>query len=392
MKKVLSLFVSFVLLMTSVICVNFSASAQSNISYRLGFNGSLLYGTDDAQPYSVFNANGNVLTVDGKDYYYDANNSYYVAGDGSSIPSWEVSLDYDSVKLGTNTVKVEYNSSYCYVYYNTVSVAQSPKIDTALGQTQVFSLNGGNPAYQLYRFTIPFSATYYCDFTGHRARYDILDASGKTANMNNPYTDPGYSLIGGQTYYACVYSYSHEVVINAVMNLRTTTVSCPHTSTRTVNAYNASCENGGYMGEVYCNYCDKLLYFGDYTNPVGHNFGNNSPVCLVCGAVNPYYVAPVQIPSVKSTSIKKLTKAKKSFKVTWKKVSGVSGYQIQYSTNKKFKSSNKTATVKKGSTTSLTVKKLKSKKTYYVRVRAYKNVNGRKVYSSWSKVKNIKTK
>lgn len=224
MKKIISLFISFVLLMTSVMCVNFSASAQGNISYRLGFSGSLLYGTDDAYPYSVLNSNGNVLTVDGKDYYYDAEISRYVASDGSSIRSSEVYLDYDNVKLGTNTVKVEYNSSYCYVYYNTVSVSQSAKTDTALGQTQVFSVNGGNPAYQLYRFTAPFSATYYCDFTGYYASYDILDASGKMIYTNGNYDDPGYSLIGGQTYYACVYSYSHEVVVNAVMNLRTTTV------------------------------------------------------------------------------------------------------------------------------------------------------------------------
>lgn len=94
----------------------------------------------------------------------------------------------------------------------------------------------------------------------------------------------------------------------------------------------------------------------------------------------------------KKTSIKKLSKGKKKFTVTWSKISGVKGYQIQYSTDKKFKKNNKSVTVTKQKTTKATVKNLKSKKKYYVRVRTYKTVNGKKVYSSWSKVKSVKTK
>ena len=94
----------------------------------------------------------------------------------------------------------------------------------------------------------------------------------------------------------------------------------------------------------------------------------------------------------KKTSIKKLSKGKKKFTVTWAKVSGVKGYQIQYSSDKKFKNNNKSVTVTKQKTTKATVKKLKSKKKYYVRVRTYKTVNGKKIYSSWSKVKSVKTK
>lgn len=94
----------------------------------------------------------------------------------------------------------------------------------------------------------------------------------------------------------------------------------------------------------------------------------------------------------KKTSIKKLSKGKKKFTVTWAKVSGVKGYQIQYSSDKKFKKNNKSVTVTKQKTTKATVKKLESKKKYYVRVRTYKTVNGKKIYSSWSKVKSVKTK
>ena len=94
----------------------------------------------------------------------------------------------------------------------------------------------------------------------------------------------------------------------------------------------------------------------------------------------------------KKTSIKKLSKGKKEFTVTWAKVSGVKGYQIQYSSDKKLKKNNKSVTVTKQKTTKTTVKKLKSNKKYYVRVRTYKTVNGKKIYSSWSKVKSVKTK
>lgn len=94
----------------------------------------------------------------------------------------------------------------------------------------------------------------------------------------------------------------------------------------------------------------------------------------------------------KSAKIKKVKAAKKAVSVEWKKVSGVKGYQVEVATDKKFKKNKKTATVKKQKITKVTVKKLKAKKKYYVRIRTYKTVKGKKVYSSWSKVKTVKTK
>ena len=102
--------------------------------------------------------------------------------------------------------------------------------------------------------------------------------------------------------------------------------------------------------------------------------------------------AVAKIKAPKKTSIKKVKGAKKAISVTWKKVSGVKGYQVQVATDKKFKKNKKTVKIKKQKTTKVTIKKLKAKKKYYVRVRTYKIVNGKKVYSSWSKVKSVKTK
>ena len=79
----------------------------------------------------------------------------------------------------------------------------------------------------------------------------------------------------------------------------------------------------------------------------------------------------------------KAKKGKKAFTLTWKKVAGVTGYQIQYSTDKKFKNkkATKTVNVKGAKTTKKTVSKLKGGKKYYVRIRTYKGKNT----SKWSK-------
>lgn len=95
----------------------------------------------------------------------------------------------------------------------------------------------------------------------------------------------------------------------------------------------------------------------------------------------------------KGTSLKKVKGIRKGFKVTWRKQgTQTTGYQIQYSRFEKFTKGNKITTVTKAKTTSKSVKKLTRKKKYYLRVRTYKKVNGKKYYSGWSKAKSIKTK
>ncbi|MCI9596263.1 MAG: fibronectin type III domain-containing protein [Firmicutes bacterium] len=87
-----------------------------------------------------------------------------------------------------------------------------------------------------------------------------------------------------------------------------------------------------------------------------------------------------------------LTAKRKAIAVSWDKDSKVSGYQILCATNSKFTKGKKTVTVKNAKTTKKTVSKLKAKKTYYVKVRAYKTVSGKKVYGAYSAVKKIKTR
>lgn len=95
----------------------------------------------------------------------------------------------------------------------------------------------------------------------------------------------------------------------------------------------------------------------------------------------------------KKPTVSSVSAGAAAFTVKWKKVSGVTGYQVQYSTSSKFTSkTSKTATAKKDKTTAKTVSGLKSKTKYYVRVRTYKTSGKKKKYSSWSSAKSVTTK
>ena len=100
----------------------------------------------------------------------------------------------------------------------------------------------------------------------------------------------------------------------------------------------------------------------------------------------------------KGTKLKKVKSAKEAVVVKWKKQakkmskSRITGYQIKLATNKKFKKNKKTVNVTGYKRKSTRVENLKGGKKYFVKVRTYKTVNGKKCYSTWSKVKKVKTK
>lgn len=96
---------------------------------------------------------------------------------------------------------------------------------------------------------------------------------------------------------------------------------------------------------------------------------------------------------IKRASVKKVKSTKKkTIQVTWKKIKGVSGYQVRVSLNKKATKGKRIVNVKGAKKTKKIIKKLKSKKKYFVRVRAYKTTKGTKRFGSWSKIKKVKVK
>ena len=107
-------------------------------------------------------------------------------------------------------------------------------------------------------------------------------------------------------------------------------------------------------------------------------------IFILLGIYYPCNIFAASMPTTTITSVKAQSKA---FTVKWKKKLGITGYQIQYSTNSKFKKGNKSIKIKNAKTISKKITKLKAAKKYYVRIRTYKG----KKYSKWSKVKSIKT-
>ena len=166
--------------------------------------------------------------------------------------------------------------------------------------------------------------------------------------------------------------------------------------------------NGSQLKDGYMIKIAPGHYEGDYgiiiARKQSNSISDEKPIPVPTPTPNPTPTpAPTQpivtpnttvkaVSKPKSAKFKKVKAAKKAVSVEWKKVSGVKGYQIQVATDKKFKKNKKTATVKKQKTTKVTIKKLKAKKKYYVRMRTYKTLNGKKLYSSWSKIKTVKTK
>ena len=93
----------------------------------------------------------------------------------------------------------------------------------------------------------------------------------------------------------------------------------------------------------------------------------------------------------KPVAVSKLTAGTKRLTITWEKAAGGAGYQIQYGLKKEYKTATP-VTITRNKTVKKVIKGLKSKKTYYVRVRAYRKVGGVEYVSKWSKVKKIKVK
>ena len=123
--------------------------------------------------------------------------------------------------------------------------------------------------------------------------------------------------------------------------------------------------------------------------------GRASVTIIFCGNYNGAVTKFFDIVPKKITKFRLISKPK-AFLVKWKKQRiQTTGYEIQYSANKKFaKKSVKKVTVKNNKIVSRKFAKKKAGKRYYVRMRTYKSVNvdgvSRKFYSGWSKVKSVK--
>ncbi|MBU5481629.1 CAP domain-containing protein [Blautia sp. MSJ-19] len=134
----------------------------------------------------------------------------------------------------------------------------------------------------------------------------------------------------------------------------------------------------------------KKLSTSDYKVTYGKNTAPGKATIKISGKGNykgsvsrTFYIVPGK------AAISKVTAGKKKFTVSCRKMSGVSGYQIAYSTNKnkQYRYVNVSA-----QNASMTITQLTSQKTYYVKVRAYKKIDGKTLYGKYSTIKSVKVK
>lgn len=228
-------------------------------------------------------------------------------------------------------------------------------------------------------------------------------------------------------------------VCGAVTEYGHTTAALGH-DYQLMNQKDATCTEPGYSGDFICSRCKAVESEGTVIDKLDHEWeteyridkeptctekGSKSIHCANCSATKDlmeidatghkytHVIQKAQIGKAgreydksttcgsqkngktikaltpQKTALKKLKSGKKAFTVSWTK-KAYSGYQIRYS----LKSSMKSATYKSVSVskTSFKVKKLKRRKKYYVQIRTYKTVDGKKCYSAWSSAKKVKTK
>ena len=224
---------------------------------------------------------------------------------------------------------------------------------------------GGYPQTKGIKFTIdttkaydqgaPYDSTYYSPKTIQRVTIESINGKAFDANETYAVITNDFCAAGGDTYAA--FAASTNIM-----------------------------DTGFPVDEVVSSYIlDELggiLSAKRYGAPRGDVTINPAPVETV-----------YEIGALDGASLKKLTTKKGKLTVSWEKTAEeIDGFQVAYSTKKSF-SKKATKTINVSFTkTKKTVKGLKSKKKYYVRIRTYANVGGQDIYSDWSKVKNIKIK
>lgn len=318
--------------------------------------------------------------------------SYTDTGSVKSISSgktyyYKVSAYYTSDAGTVTSAKSSYQS---LLYLKRVVI--SGFTETADGIKIKYSKVTGASGYYIYRSTSK---------SGNYSQIDTVK-SGSTVT----YTDTD-AATNGKTYYYKVKAYSGSTTsansaVKSVKYLKEETVS---SISKTSSGYAKLTWKKNSKATGY--YIYRKVSGGDYekvktikssdtTSWTDKSISKNKKYTYYAKA---YYGSSVSakantisimVPS--KPSISSLSAGTGSITVKWKKNSSVTGYQIQYATNSSFTSGKKTVTVTGASKVSKTVTGLSSSKKYYVRVRSYKTVGGKKFYSAWSTTKSKTTK
>lgn len=398
MKKLTSILLSAIIILTAVVGFDLTAYAGAGsydttakaMSYTLGTTTTGYFSSNDRIDFLKVDVpqSGRIDFVsEGSDSYYiylysakdlDSNFAYVGVYYNSNLGK-SYDEDYAYLVAGTYYFKVSGDSNENYTIRTSFNPANESFPESLyvnnniIGNANPISLDttyngmlGENDDIDFYSFTVPsgtqiinISANQSICFSVYSMTGEKIagswyayknDSTGVASKSESVSLDAGtYCLKIERGRYSCFYSFS---------------INSPHQ-----HSYN-------YAYTVKSTYTSQG--YDVYTCSCGDSYTTNYKAVKKLGKVN----------------LKSVSSARKrhTIKASWNKKSGANGYQIYYSRNKNFKNLSAKKIVKGGKKTSYVGKNFTKGKKYYVKVRAYKNVNGRKVYGKWSNVKTVKCK
>lgn len=293
--------------------------------------------------------------------------------DGKTISGKYYTVSYkNNINAGTATVTVKFKGSYSGEKKAVFTIKPARITDLKLSSTS-------------------------CTYTGKARKPSVtaVNAGGKkiaekyytVSYKNNVDAGKASVTVKFKGNYTGTVTKTFTIKPVRIKSLKLSSTSCTYTGKARKPSVTAVGANGKTISEKY--------YAVTYKN--NKNVGK-ATVTVKCKGNYSGTVKKTFTIKPPKTVISKITGKSRGFTLRWREnAAQTSGYQIQYSTGKAFKKADtESILVKKASGTSKTVKKLKAKTRYYVRVRAYKTVkvNGKstRIYSVWSPVKQIVTK
>lgn len=321
-------------------------------------------------------------TIDAVTYYtengvvkYDIDNTYVPKKfDTSDFKVENADVTLGSVKVTLPTLPEDYDAEYAAEGLTNVSVENG---------TLKYNATGVKPGQ--YTLNVKDKSSTYAPFSASFT----LTTDNVVAAYNNNNKAP--ALVAAKDVQA-------DDFANFVKNIQKVSVNGKEYEASGKRAVKLINEDGTLVTTA-----DALKAEGTYNIVVtatGYNktleftYTNKSDTTATKPAATTTATKPAVKP-VKKVTVKKQTAkvkaGKKKLTVTWKKDKNVSGYQIKIATKKNFKGA-KTYTVKSYKTYKKVIKKLKAKKKYFVKVRAYKTVGKSKVYGAYSAVRSCKVK
>ena len=437
---------------TYYVLVENHLESPKEYSFILNFNASPIWETEfnDAIPYAdpvKVNRyyNGTIWKDYDKDYYrFTLKNDGYVSIGfkhsfvNSSSTSWTLRIlnvsegEYAKTEFygdeavertafrcglpaGTYYVEVSgiltYGRDYSFILNYKASDAWETEFNDTIPSADPISLNRNyygtiwqNFDTDCYTFTTPEDGYLkinfrhaYVDSTSDLWRIDVLDAARNNymtsyykGNVDTAVLSDSIRLEKG-TYYIQVDSYSafgSDYRLKAVWERETFSIADAVVTVKD-QTYTGKALKPAVTVKLYG---DKLVNGKDYSVSYRNNteVGKATVVVTGKGKYSGTVKADFKI-NPKPVRLASLTPGKTKLTVVWKKGSGITGYEIEYSLKKNF-SNAKSVKVTKKATVYTVIRNLKEGRVYYVRVRTYKTVNGKKYYSDWSDVMHKKLK